>query len=206
MKRKSHAVRLGILALALTLVTTSLLGGTMAKYVTEVTGTATATVAQWSFTANGEAEQISSAIDLASTTYNAGTIAAKKVAPGTSGSFTITLDGSGSDVGIDYTIAITKNNASADLPTDLVFSTEAITEANPGKNLADLQSNLTGNIPYKSGANNMKKDVIIYWSWPFESTQQGSDKDKKDTALGEAAPNTGTLDITVTGEQVKPTA
>ena len=202
MKRKSHAVRLGILALALTLVTTSLLGGTLAKNVTEVTGTATATVAKWSFTGNGEATTMTE-IKLVSTTNDSDAIAAGKVAPGMSGSFTIALDGSGSDVGIDYTIAITKNNASADLPTDLVFSTEAITEANPGKNLADLQSNLTGNIPYKSGANNMKKDVIIYWSWPFESTQQGSDKDKKDTALGEAATNTWTLDITENGDQLK---
>ena len=52
MKRKSQASRLGVLALALTLVTTCLTGGTMAKYVTEVTGNATAAVAAWSFKVN----------------------------------------------------------------------------------------------------------------------------------------------------------
>lgn len=45
-QKKSYAARLGVLAVALSLVTACLLGGTMAKYVTEVTGTGSATVAK----------------------------------------------------------------------------------------------------------------------------------------------------------------
>ena len=38
MKKRSYVSCLGALAVAMTLVTTSLTGGTMAKYATEVTG------------------------------------------------------------------------------------------------------------------------------------------------------------------------
>ena len=55
MMKKNHAARLGALALALTLVSTCLMGGTLAKYTTTVTGTATATVAKWVFNANNAA-------------------------------------------------------------------------------------------------------------------------------------------------------
>ena len=51
MMKKNHAARLGALALSLTLVSTCLMGGTLAKYTTTVTGTATATVAKWVFNA-----------------------------------------------------------------------------------------------------------------------------------------------------------
>ena len=53
MKEKSYVARLGALALVLTLMTTCLTGGTLAKFVTEVEGTATATVAAWNFEAAG---------------------------------------------------------------------------------------------------------------------------------------------------------
>ena len=53
MKKRSYAARFGAMALTLTLVTACLLGGTMARYVTEVSGSATAAVAAaWSFKAN----------------------------------------------------------------------------------------------------------------------------------------------------------
>ena len=47
MKKKSYTARLGALALALTMVTTCLTGGTMAKYVTTVSATGSATVAKF---------------------------------------------------------------------------------------------------------------------------------------------------------------
>lgn len=195
MKRKSHVVRLGVLALALTLVTTSLLGGTMARYVTEVTGTATATVAAWSFKANEQTATMSN-IDLASTAYDATTIADGKIAPGTSGSFKIALDGSGSGVGIEYVIKIAEN-ASTTLPTDLKFSTSAITEASFGDTLDKLNENLKGTI--NANDSTMKKDVTVYWEWPFD------ENDGKATNDNTFSGKTWTLDITVTGKQVAPT-
>lgn len=196
MKRKSHVARLGVLALVLTLVTTSLLGGTMARYVTEVTGTATATVAAWSFTANGENEKITDAIDLASTTYGAATIADGKIAPGTTGSFKIALDGSGSEVGIDYVVKIAAASGTA-LPTDLTFKVDNAAYT--------LGSDTTGTIAYSDTADAMKKELTVTWEWPFEVSGAADAIAAKNSADTKLADKDWALDITVTGKQVTPT-
>ena len=123
MKKRSYVSCLGALAVAMTLVTTSLTGGTMAKYATEVTGSATATVAAWSFKANGQ-EATMTGIDLGSTanraSYNEGTIKEGVIAPGTKGSFEIVVDGTGSEVGIDCSIIISKDGANG-IPDGFIF-------------------------------------------------------------------------------------
>ncbi|MCH1942558.1 hypothetical protein [Holdemania massiliensis] len=196
MKKKVYAARLGVTALALTLVTTCLMGSTLARYVTEVTGSATATVAKWSFTASdAEGSANFTNIDLGRTAYTDTTIADKVIAPGTSGSFNIAIDGSGSDVGIDYEINL-KAADSITFPDDMVFSTEAITEGKPGKKLADLDP-ITGTI---NVSGNMKETVTVYWAWDFG---------KDDTAAANDNNYAGEkweIDITVTGKQTTPTA
>lgn len=198
MKKKSYVGRLGALALMLTVITTCLLGGTMARYVTEVTGSATATVADWSFKAlNGNTElTTTTAIDLGSTTnrtsYNGTTINDGVIAPGTSGKFTITIDGTGSDVGIDYDVDIKTANGTT-LPDDLKFATTEINGSN-GVALADL--NLADTIAYSDTANDMKKDITIYWAWDF------GESDTKSTNDNTYAGQTWTLDIAVTGKQI----
>ena len=52
MKRR-RTTRLGVVALALTLITMTMTGGTLAKYTAEVTGDTTATVAKFAFDLNG---------------------------------------------------------------------------------------------------------------------------------------------------------
>ena len=102
MREKSYVARLGALALVLTLMTTCLTGGTLAKFVTEVEGGAEATVAAWEFKATGNNGAALSSIDMGRTAYKGETIGDNVIAPGTQGSFDIVLDGTGSDVGIDY--------------------------------------------------------------------------------------------------------
>ncbi|WP_294150276.1 hypothetical protein [uncultured Clostridium sp.] len=206
MKKKSYVGRLGALALMLTVITTCLLGGTMARYVTEVTGSATATVAAWSFKANhGGAELTTTTpIDLGDTSYDETTLKEGVIAPGASGKFTIEIDGSGSEVGIDYDVAIkastTKPDASGtNLPDDLLFSTEEITASKPGVALNNLTIP-TGNIDYSTTANDMKKDITIYWAWGF------GENDTKTSNDNTYAGKTWALDITVTGKQIVPTS
>ena len=126
MKKRSYVSCLGALAVAMTLVTTSLTGGTMAKYATEVTGSATATVAAWSFKANGE-EAAMTGIDLGSTanraSYDEKTIKEGVIAPGTEGSFEIVVDGTGSEVGIDCSIIISKDGANG-IPDGFIFKVD----------------------------------------------------------------------------------
>ena len=190
-QKKSYASRLGVLAVALTLVTACLLGGTMAKYVTEVTGTGSATVAKWSFKANGETETFTG-IDLASTAYtNINNTDKKRIAPGTEGNFDIVLDASGSDVAVDYTIAFSNLQ---NKPTNLKFYSDKEKKTE----ISNLATGLAGTIELKDVATAVTKTV--YWDWAIGS----SDADNSaDTANGAAAKSM-TFDITVTGTQKTP--
>lgn len=200
MKKKSYVGRLGALALMLTVITTCLLGGTMARYVTEVTGSATAKVAAWSFKANNNGNDTTfTTIDLGDTTnrtsYDGKTLNKGVIAPGTSGNFTISIDGTGSDVGIEYAIKIKASDGTT-LPGDLLFSTVGITEAKSGSTL-DTLTMPTGTIDY-SNTVDMKKDITIYWAWDFGENNDTSANDN------DYAGQTWTLDIAVTGKQVAP--
>lgn len=188
MKKKTVG-RLGVVALALTLISTCLMGGTLAKYTTEVTGTGSATVAKWNFTANGKTDTFE-AIDLASTAYT--NVAEEKIAPGTEGSFDIKLDASGSEVAVAYTIAFTdvKNQ-----PKNLKFYTDAghITEFN-------LDDGLKGTIEFANVDTAVTK--TIYWQWAYETNSGDADDTTNGTAQ-DAARNM-TFNIKVTGTQVAP--
>lgn len=121
MKKRNIAVRLGITAMALTLVTTSLSSGTLAKYVSEEKATATVQVAKWNpeaafQDAAGNAITLTEgAFDLRSTvladSVKTNTLAANVIAPGTEGRFKVGIDGApGSsgvtEVAIDYKVYI----------------------------------------------------------------------------------------------------
>ncbi|MCB6346064.1 hypothetical protein [Enterocloster lavalensis] len=198
MKKRSRIVSLGVLALTLTMMSTCLMGATMARYVTEVTGSATAAVAAWSFKANGETSTLT-AIDLGADgkreAYNENNIMKGVVAPGTKGSFDIVIDGTGSEVGIEYAVTIAEGT-NVTLPDDLVFSTEAITADKPGSKL-DVFSP-SGTIAYASGDNSMEKTITVNWEWPFDATD---DKESNDNAY---VDKDWTLNITITGKQIDP--
>ena len=89
MREKSYVARLGALALVLTLMTTCLTGGTLAKFVTEVEGEAEATVAAWEFKATGNNGAALSSIDMGRTAYKGETIGDNVIAPGTQDHLTL---------------------------------------------------------------------------------------------------------------------
>ena len=92
-------------------------GQSFAKYVSEVRGDGIAEVATWNFQVNGQKEQVQN-IQLTSTCNNE-TLVDNKIAPGTKGSFNIMVDGTGSDVGINYKINFEEKGTK---PTNLKFS------------------------------------------------------------------------------------
>ncbi|WP_320956864.1 hypothetical protein [Enterocloster asparagiformis] len=202
MKKRSRIVSLGVLALTLTMMSTCLMGSTMARYVTEVTGSATAAVAAWSFKADSKDSvgETFTEINLGDTThrqaYDSGDIADDVIAPGTKGSFNIVIDGSGSEVGIDYAVKIAAGK-DVILPDDLVFSTEAITAEKPGEKLADF-SIPESTIDYSDTSDNMKKTITVNWEWAFEGSNAVSSNDN--TYAGKK----WALDITITGKQTTP--
>lgn len=201
MKKRSYAARFGAMALTLTLVTACLLGGTMARYVTEVSGSATAAVAAWSFKANEKdgTENFTLNLGDSRTAYKTEDIKDKMIAPGTTGQFDIVIDGTGSEVGIDYSVAIAAATGTT-LPEDMVFSTGKITADNAGEKL-DMFEIADGNIDYADtsvNADAMKKTITVYWSWAFDADNTAAANDNT------YAGKDWKLNITVTGKQATP--
>lgn len=197
--KKRIVRRLGVVALALTLVSMTMMSGTLARYVTEVTGTAKAEVAAWSFKANNADTKFTD-IDLGDTqnrtTYAEKYIKNGVIAPGTNGSFDIELDGSASEVGIDYIVNIATETGTT-LPDDLTFK---VSKDGATAEAYTIGTDITGTIDYDSTVVNMKKTLTVSWEWDFGSADTKSSNDNT------YADKSWKLGITATGKQIQPVA
>lgn len=187
MNKSNFVARLSVLTIALTLVTTSLIGGTLAKYTTEVTGTGSATVAKWSFKAyeknGGEGSFAVTLTDTANTNVTSG-----KIAPGSKGSFDIVIDASGSETALDYTIKF-------DNIQNQIANLKFYSDADRKNEITDLTNTtaLNGIIALADVETTVIKTV--YWEWKDDVKNNASD-----TAEGVAAKKM-TFNIKVTGTQ-----
>ena len=198
---------IGVAALALTVVSSCIVGGTLAKYTTTATGQGSAIVAKWapSFTSGGSEFKDGTTISLKDTGVTVDKVAADRIAPGTKGSFAIEVGRGTTEVGFTYALTISNVN---NMPKNLKFYTEDKTELTAS---ADGVYNLTpadaGNpTKYTIAANDSaKKTVTVNWEWPYEAgapDQTANDAD--DTTDGTNA-NEMTFDINITATQVATT-
>ena len=189
-KKKKVLIVLTILAVILL----AFLGGqAYAKYVSEVRGEGVAEVATWNFKVNGQSEQVEE-IKLASTCNNE-TLVNNKIAPGTSGSFDIIVDATGSEVGINYNITFTEEE---NKPQNLKFTYEDV-EYN---SIEELESDLSGTID--ANEEDKTKTLNIKWEWPYEtgeSPEEIEGNDLVDTQDAKKISNY-TFNVVVTGTQV----
>lgn len=186
MKRKFNFGRLGALALALTLITTSLMGGTLAKYTTQAAGTGTATVAKWAVVlkANNEEKKADFNFNLTDTGANKGNVKTDKIAPGSTGSIPVEINADGSEVAATLSYKIDTsglNGVPIKFYSDADYSTEIKNETKK-----EIAAGATGDAA--------KLSETIYWKW--DSTQG----DAADTTVGEKT-NTGTIVVTLKAEQ-----
>lgn len=134
MRKKSVLGRVAVIAMALTLATTSMMSGTLARYEMVKTQEASAIVAKWSPKIQTNSAHVTAGtIDLAKTMtlgslqdIKGGEIgnssAGDVIAPGTNGSTTFTVDVTGAEVPTLCTIAITAVDDGSGKPdTDYVF-------------------------------------------------------------------------------------
>lgn len=191
---KKKKIRIALTILGITLL--AFIGGqAYNQYFTEVKGEGMAEIATWNFKINGQKEQVQ-VIQLISTCDNE-TLVNNKIAPGTSGSFNIIVDGTGSDVGIQYNISFSNEN---NKPTNLKFEYENV-EYN---SIQELQSNLSGVI--KAKEQKKSKTLNIKWEWAYETGSNETEiaeNDQIDTQNAQEFQNY-TFDVSVTGTQVKP--
>ena len=172
---KNFFKKLAILAMVLTLATTSLVAGTYAKYTTTITGTDTARVAKFDVTAMGATAGIATfnlfatINDTLNGEVETDVSGSKLIAPGTTGSFDIVLVNN-SEVTVQYEISFT-----GDLKTvPLQFSIDGVEWKTT---LAEI------NIDATEIATGTEVTKTVYWKWVYSSGEAG---DIADTALGTA--------------------
>lgn len=185
-----------VVSLMIILLVAIILGYTYAKYTNHKDVSASAATAIWSFDgaiSNTESMDTTS-ISLAQT-VNKNSVASGKIAPGTSGSFKIIIDASGSEVDMDYEVLL--NGAENNKPDNLYFTCSDLVNARVDKDdstselikyysleemLAyDSQEgkyNMSGTI--NKDQNSSPRVITVNWDWPYESTRNGYTSDELD--------------------------
>ena len=215
--KKKNAGLTALIALLLIITTIASCIGiyAWAKYISSQNGSANAQVAKWNFNVNLKKGQNtvvlgSEPIDLATTMTH---VADNRIAPGTSGTFDIEINTTGTEVDLQYEVAISLENC----PRNITFSRktgesggqDVFTPISAGgaSNSADLTR--TGITFSEYVANDAQQRVYterIKWDWPY-SDANDADYDTRDN-LDESALNDSnpkkivTMNITVTGTEM----
>lgn len=193
MKKNKKILFVILILLAIIL---SFIGGkTFSKYMSQVQGSGTAEIANWVFKVNGTEDLVQS-VDLLST-YNNETLIDNKVAPGTSGSFNIIIDATGSEVGVDYKVKFLNET---EKPQNLIF----IHNDNKYKTIQELQEDLSGTI--NANEDNKTRTITINWEWQYETGENENEINQNDIIDTQNAKDfeNYTFDINVIGTQVMP--
>lgn len=172
-------------------------GQAYAKYISQVRGDGIAEIATWSFKVNGQKEQVQE-IKLVST-YNSETLVNNKIAPGTSGSFNIIVDATGSEVGIKYNIKFVEES---NKPQNLKF----VYGGKEYDSIKQLGDELSGTIA--ANEEDKTRTINVQWKWNYEtgsSAEQINANDIIDTNDAISIANY-TFQVIVTGTQVEPQA
>lgn len=193
-KKKKAVIALCILVVMLI----AFIGGqAYAKYISQVRGNGIAEIATWSFKVNGEKEQVQE-IRLASTCNNQ-TLVNNKIAPGTSGSFNIKIDATGSDVGINYNITFAQEE---NKPQNLKFVYGGIEYSS----IKELEGKLSGMI--EANERDKTRTINVRWQWDYETGRDPSQINENDIVDTKDATNVAnyTFQVIVTGTQIQPQA
>ena len=156
--------------------------GTYAYYQTQITGTVSGTVAAWSFKANNSASNFT--LNLTPKTEQSTRTLNSTVAPGTSGSFKITLSAVGSALAVNYTITF---SGFTNIPTNMKFCSDE--SCNTVTDITASGYSMTGTL--NAGAT---LDKIIYWQWPAnfnDSTSPNVDNPNADKSISFTATVVG---------------
>jgi len=190
LKNKTRKI-LGITCAILLIVLVQVIGITYAKYLTEEKGTGSAIVAKWGFQIAKEGEQTKT-VNLVNE-INRTSFVDGKIAPGTKGTMTISLDASAAEVNLDYSLKFSNEK---NKPNNLKFTYAGVTY----NTLSEINT-IKGTI--KHSAANKIKDIQIVWEWPYETgltEEEISKNDELDKSDAEKITEY-TFDIIATGTQ-----
>lgn len=204
--KKNLLLRSAGVLMGVSILSTCVLGGTLAKYTTSGTGTAEATVAKFDVKLNEQT--LSSESELTLNLFNTifendgsgvatkqeDEVTSGKIAPGTSGKEEIKVKNAG-EVAIKYNITLAQNSGA---DTELLNCLKFSTNGEDWKSLSDPELTFTG---FDDGGKTLaigapEDTQTLYWKWDFEGD------DTTDTKLGNAASSSALVDVTVTAEQI----
>lgn len=191
MKNKTKKI-IRLICGVLLIVMLQTIGITYAKYIAKEEGTGHAEVAKWAFEISKDGEQTKT-VNLASSVYE-DTLINEKMAPGTRGSFDITIDATGSEVDLNYDIKfINEKNK----PDNLVFTYGGV-----GYDSLSKIQKMKGDIKYDD--KDRTKTFTIFWEWAYETgltPEQIEANNVIDTQNANSITQY-TFDIVATGTQV----
>ena len=166
--KKNKMMRIASVLLVAVLLSTCAISGTFAKYTTTFTSSDTAKIATWDITVeDGDETTKTFTFDILETIFDADTgddagatdndVFAKRLAPGTKGSFTITVTNN-SEVNATYAASLSYAD---NLPI-------TFTVTNPNGNLAMTNGTV---------------DIVVNWVWPYDSGNDEADMNLAGTDL-----------------------
>ncbi len=168
-KKSVGTIALVILLLIVTVASLILATYAWAKYTSAGTGTATANVAKWNVTLDSANKNFAG-------TYSH--VVSENIAPGTSGSFTITINPNDTEVCIAYQITLnnatytTAQGAQTDTIKHLKFFSDAAHTKEIKVDGTTVNSDLTGTIDLTTTNHNTAPAATatetIYWIWPYD--------------------------------------
>ena len=218
--KKHNMMRVASAMAVVTLLSTGLISGTLAKYTSTTNASSTATVAKWSFLL-GNSNNLTAENDITGTpSWNFNIfdtvkdsnsteeehVANKKIAPGTSGSVDLYLENA-SEVAAKYSIKFEcTNNDNIPLKYALVAANAAMPASSAAdwkSSIADLDKTDIELAAATTEATTDEENYRLYWKWEFDDDSVTKKTDVTDLALGiaETAP-TATIKATVTATQV----
>lgn len=194
--RRNNVVKLGAFALALTLITTSMMGSTLAKYVSEAEGTGTVAIAKWGVTPKDiKGNDISDStfnFTLAETKKENGNVKTDVVAPGDTGEIKYVIEDKGTEVGYTCKVELDTSQLDLDIGAVIKFYTSSDFSAS-----SLIKNNEVANKTV--GINDADKGLegSIYWRWE-------TDTDTADTGLGMTPPANQKFTLKLSAEQIIP--
>lgn len=187
MRKRIRIGKLGITVLAAAMITTCMIGGTLAKYTSEAKATGSAAVAKWSIKFSEGSNEFtgdSHTFTLKDTGTNTANVTDGKVAPGSTGSVELTVDGTDTETAYKYSIKLDDSGLSG-VPVKFYSNSSMSTEVTAGDLVTDKAVALN--------ASSKNEKTTLYWKWVGAN-------DAADTTAGTTAA-TGTFKVTLTATQ-----
>ena len=217
--KKNKMMRIASVLLVAVLLTTSVISGTFAKYITEKESTDTARVAKFgvdlAVTVDGafatEYDADTTATDklgvaIAKTVVASSTDSDNLVAPGTNGDLmaSATIEGTPEvavNVKQEATLVLTNWAVEGTYYCPLVITVDGskfygMDYTSAAEFIAAVEAALDSDVNYEPNTD-LTESHSVTWEWAFEGTD-GKQTDVKDTALGDYAAETGDIEISFT--------